>query len=274
MGSGLSDAQVVNTDEARKLHDDLLAGRPEGARHDVDICVFCLDKAKADDESQRSGALPSSDGPDVSEEHTSTDPNTKGGTTDMSDTLSKETHEALLAKAVADATADLSAQLTTVTAERDELAGKNTELAGQVETLTADNTRVNAELDSAQVKLTAATEEVASLKSSIEEAAAKAAKTELASKRAEQVKALGLFTDEYVGEKAEIWADLAEDVWGERLSEWQLIKPAGTDEASTKKTTETASALSGTTGDLTKEPPVETASATKPPARRAVLGLS
>lgn len=264
-----SDAQSVETAEALKLHDDLLASRPADARHDSDICPFCLDRA-SEGTPQRSGALPSSDGPDVSE-HTSTDPNTKGGTTDMSDTISKETHDALLAKAVSDALAEQAAALTAVTTERDELASKNTELAEQVTTLTGDNERLNKDLDAAQVTVKAREDEVASLKDSIAETEAAAAKAEIASKRTEQVKALSLFAEDYIGEKASAWAELTDEAWADRLAEWQRLKPAT--EVASSTNTDTASALSGTSGSIT-EAPTDAASATKKPARRAVLGLS
>jgi chromosome segregation ATPase len=252
-----------------RLHDDLLALQPEGARHDSDICPFCVEKA-----SQSTASDPSGSGrPDVSSK--SENKSTEGGTTPTMSDISQEAHEALLKKAVDDAVAaavkTTEQALATKTEEAAAAVARVTELETQHADLTADNDRLNKELDAAQVSLKSATEEVASLKTAADEAAKKAELAEVASKRAEQVKNLGLFTPEYVSEKASKWAGLDEAAWTEQVDEWKQLKPATATETST---TDAASAMTGTTEDLTKEKQDAASASDKPKARRAALGLA
>jgi regulator of replication initiation timing len=264
-------AHVVTVD-AVKLHDELLAAIPDQARHDTDTCPFCLgkkvDSAQSADATSR--IPPASGGPDVSDNQVT--PNTEGGTpNNMPDIeqISKETHDALLGKAVNDAVAATEKALQTITAERDELKAqvetKTTEAAG----LTTDNERLNKELDTAQVSLKAAKDEVTELKADIAKKDDEAVKAELASKRADQVKNLELFDDTYVQEKASSWAAMDEAAWAERIEEWRQLKPAAVAGGENGKT-DTASVLTGTTDSITKTPPSDT----KPAARRAALGLN
>ena len=187
----------------------------------------------------------------------------------MSD-MTKETHEALLTKAVNDATVATEQALATKTEENKSLAAKNQELESEVASLKADNDRLNGELDTAQVSLKAANEKVDQLESDIAAKDEAARKAEIASKRADQVKNLKLYDDEYVQERASSWAELSDEDWTSRLDEWAKIRPV--DAAATK--TDNASAMSGTSGELTKEPATDAAHETKTPARRAALGLA
>jgi chromosome segregation ATPase len=259
----------VDTAVALKLHDDLLASQPEGARHDSDICPFCVEKAS---QNGSTASDPSGSGrPDVSNQSTSTEGGTK---TPMSD-ISQEAHEALLKKAVADAVAEATqtteAALATKTKEAADAASRVQELETEVAGLKTETDRINKELDAAQVKLTSATEEAASLKKAAEEAAEQAKIAEVASKRGEQVKNLKLFPDDYVGEKASKWASLSDEAWDEQLEEWKRLKPA----SEGTPTTDAASAMTGTSENLTKEQQDAAAAggSDKPKARRSVLGL-
>lgn len=262
----------VETAEAVKLHDDLLASRPDGARHDSDICPICVDKASqtgptASDPSRSGGA-------DVSDSSTSQTNTQEGGTTPkMSDPtmISEETHQALLAKAVADATSATDKALEAKATEATELAGKVETLTTERDTLKADNDRLNKELDTAQVELKAKTDEVAELQKTTEEAAAAAEKQTVASQRADEVKALGLFGDEYVTEKASAWAELSNEDWASRLDEWKQLKPAAAAPKDDKAKKATDTAMSGTSEDLTKGG--DTAADDKVSTRRAALGL-
>jgi len=178
--------------------------------------------------------------------------------------ISRETHEALLEKAVRDANAEVQQTLTAKTeevaalnAQVDTLGKQNADLNSQVE-------RLNKDLDTAQVTLKTATDEVAALRADAAAKQVAAEKAELASKRADQVKTLGLFNPEYIAEKASKWADFADADWNDRVEEWRNLKPAGAPVA------ETASAMSGTSGTLADKP-VDEAKQISP--RRAVLGL-
>lgn len=256
-----------------KLHDDLLANKPEGARHDTDICPFCVDKASQAGSTTSRNPRDGDIAPDVSgqkSQHT----NTEGGTSKTMSDISQETHDALLQKAVADATTTTEKALAAKTDEASTLAGKVETLEAEVATLKADNERLNKDLDTAQVTLKTAQDEVSSLKADIAKKDEDAAKADIASKRTEQVKNLGLFAEEYIGEKASAWAELSDEQWSDRLDEWAKLKPAtSTDGEKTK--TETASAMSGTSGNLTKETTDKANETDKQPsARRAALGLT
>lgn len=259
------DVLLVETAEAVQLHNTLLGTMPEGARHDSDICPFCTDKAfNADSTASRNPPGPA--GPDVSGQDSQHE-NEKGGTSETMTDISQEAHEALVKKAVEDAIAATEKALLTKSEEATEAASKAKELEDEVAKLKSDNDRLNSDLDTAQVTLKTAQDEVETLKADIASKDEAAAITEVASKRSEQVKTLGLFTEDYIGEKAEAWAGLSDDAWSERLDEWAKLKPAG------ETTTDSASALSGTTEKLTDGGNTDTASETKVPARRAILGL-
>ena len=191
----------------------------------------------------------------------------------MTDTasISQEAHEALVRKAVEEATKTVEAALATKTEEVTTLSTKVEELTTEGASLKAENDRLNTELDSAQVKLTAATEEVSSLKKDISEKEEAAKVAEVASKRTEQVKNLKLFDDEFITtERAARWAAQTDEAWTEQLEEWKQLKPA----AATDDKTDAASAMTGTS-DLTKDKKDDTAAgdAGKPTNRRAVLAL-
>lgn len=259
-----SDEPIVSLD-AHKLHDDLLAARPEGARHDEDICPFCVDKATQIGDSQ-SASDPSGSEPSGASHQS---PSTEGGinpTMSDNEMISRETHEALLAKALQDATAALEGQLAAKSIEVEELAKKVDDLTTAKAAADEDNERLNKELDSAQVSLKAATDEIETMKDEAAKREEAARLAELASKRAEQVENLGLFPKEYITEKASAWASMDDSDWAERLEEWRSIKPVPAEGESTDQ----ASAMTGD-GGLTSEPAGE---ATTTPARRAVLGLS
>lgn len=261
------------TVDAVQLHDELLSAMPDQARHDADTCPFCIDKARLDS-AQNADATsripPAERGQDVSDSQVPT--NQEGGTPkNMPETeqISKETHEALLAREVAKAVETTEKALHTITAERDELKAQVETLTSEKATLTADNERLNKELDTAQVELKATKDEVAELKADVAKKEQDAARAELASKRAEQVKNLELFDDKYVQDKASSWAEMDEAAWTERLEEWRQLKPAAAS-GDGGKSTDTASVLTGTSESLTKTPPSDN----KAPARRAALGLA
>lgn len=249
---------------ALKLHDDLLAIQPDGARHDSDICPLCVEKASVSTTSDPSG----SGRPDVSKSKTSTE----GGTNPPMSDISQEAHEALLKKAVDEATKATESALATKTEEAAASTGKVKELEDEVASVKADNDRLNKELDAAQVKLKSAEEEATALKDAAAKAEEEAKLAEVASKRGEQVKNLKLFADDYVAEKASKWAQFDEASWVDQLEEWKQLKPAAT----STETTDAASAMTGTSEELTKESATDAASTTntKPKARRSVLGLA
>lgn len=259
---GKSDATHVEMAVARKLHDDLMAGMPEGARHDRAICQFCIAQDSAASDPSGSGR------PGVIQENSSS---TEGGTNPTMADISQEAHEALLKKAVEEAVKTTEAALQAKIEEAAQATSKVSELEKEKAELTTETERLNKDLDAAQVQLTSATDQVKSLTDDIAKKEEDTRLAEVASKRSDQVKNLKLFPDEYVAEKASKWAAFDEAAWSEQLEEWKQLKPAAPE--AEKATDDKASAMSGTSEDLTKEKPVEKAS-DETPARRAVLGLA
>lgn len=243
---------------ARELHDELLLAKPEGARHDADICSFCVDNAAQ--------VAPVPSGPEAKQPESK-----KGGTTTaMSDnenaptSISMETHQALLEKALKDAVSTTEKALETKIHEKTELEATVKTLTEEKASLETDNARLNTELDTTQLSLKSVSDEFAALKGEIAAKEEAALKTELAAKRTEQVKALALFPEEFIADKATRWADMAEEDWNERVEEWQARKPASTSNI------DSASAMSGTSGDLTTEVAGEVKTTS---TRRSVLGI-
>jgi hypothetical protein len=191
--------------------------------------------------------------------------------------ISQEAHEALVKTAVAEALKISDAALATKTQELAEANTKITSLETEKASLSDDNTRLNKDLDEAQVKLSSATEEVANLKKDAAEKVEAAALAEVASKRSAQVKNLKLFPDDYVtDEKASEWGKLDEAAWDAKVAEWKTLKPT-TPEAGAE--VDAASSMSGASGASTevKDGTADTAaggSEQKPTsAKRLALGL-
>lgn len=185
------------------------------------------------------------------------------------DTISKETHEALLEKATRDATEALAAEVAELKTAKAALEAQVADLSAakevaeeEVASLKEANETLNGDLDTAQVALKAAQDEAAALKADIATKEEEARLAEIASTRADQVRNLGLFGEDYVADKASAWAAMDETAWTERLEEWKAVK--GSAPAASGTPTETASAFSGT-----REAPV----GEQAPARRRVLGL-
>lgn len=227
------------------MHDVLLANQPDGAKHNAEICPFCVEKAS---QSTASGTLPGSlAGPDVSENK-----NTEGGanpTMTDTDMISKETHEALVRQRVEDAVRQNDAALQTMTTERAEATARAEKAETELARVTQENTELNTKLDEAAVNLNTATEKAASLERQIADDTAKREVETKASERASQVKNLGLFPEDYVTEKAQKWASLSDEAWAEQVESWQKLKaPEGTPSGTPA---DTASAMSGTTEGLT-----------------------
>lgn len=245
---------------ARELHDQLLKAKPEGARHDADICSFCVEKA-----SQAAPVPPGPEATNTAPEHT------EGGTTTaMSDNdknmMSVETHEALMEKALREATSATDEALEAKIAEVDSLKGELASLKESNEKLTKEAERLNDELDKAALGLKEAKDKAAALETEKAEREEAARIAEIASQRTEQVRTLGLFEEEYITEKASAWAKLPDTDWAERVEEWTARKPGSQDG-------DQASALSGTSAALTNEGDIASQTTTSSTARRSVLGL-
>lgn len=249
----------MNKIEAKGLHDKLLAAQPEGARHDADICSFCIE----DTSSVQAAPVPP--GP----ESARTEPeSTEGGTTKaMSDndtkTIAYDTHEALLEKALRENSSASEAELAQRATEIETLKNEVASLTEEKAELETDNARINASLDKAQLELKAATDEVAALKQEKADAEEAARKADIASARAEQIRNLGLFEETFIEERASRWAELDQAAWDERVEEWGNARKG---EASA----DTASAMSGGNGDLAQEVAPDN---TQESARRAALAI-
>lgn len=186
----------------------------------------------------------------------------EGGCTSM-DTYTQDVHEALLAKAVEEATAAWVTEKAELAAQVETLTQSATVKDAEIASLKEVNTEVNAKLDTAEVALTAASDKAAALEADIAAKDEEARLSVLATERAAQVRNLKLFPDEVIDEKAARWAELDEPSWTERVEDWKAVSTASG--ATTTTPTETASAFTGT----------QDAPGTAKPgaARRAVLGL-
>jgi regulator of replication initiation timing len=195
----------------------------------------------------------------------------EGGTNQHMDTkpqemmISKETHEALLAKALTDAAAATENDKAELTGKLQELETANAELSTEKSEQAAEVERLTAELDKANLELKSAQDELSALKAEADKQAEEAAKAEIAAARAEQIRSLGLFKEEYITEKSEMWAALEEAAWDERVEEWTAAKEASADASSAPAgEADMASSMTGTR---------EVSTGDKPSARRLVLGL-
>lgn len=179
------------------------------------------------------------------------------------ETLSPEAHQALLDKALQEAGDQSRQQLDVANAKCQELQTDNATLQTDNATLRADVTKLEEELDTAQIAFKAAKDQIKTLKDDIAAREDQARLAEVASARAGQVTALGLFDASYVADKAPGWAALPDQDWASRLEEWAQLRPA------VSASSETASAMTGTSEALT------TVSSEQQPtsAAHAVLGL-
>lgn len=250
----------ASTDRVQQLHDEALGLQPEGATHDRDSCPLCQsgESETPPVEHDRSDA-PTRNAPE---------PESMGGGNqhhmNTDETMTKETHQALLAQAVDKATAEHRTKVTELT---DRLSTTTTELdeaQANVATLTSENERLNGELDTAQVQIKTLGDEKAALAADVAERDERAHLTEVASTRAKQVQNLGLFPAEYVDEQASKWASVSDEDWSDRIEEWKNVKG---EKPSTQTTTETASAMTGSSETE------DNAGATDVTPRQHVLGL-
>lgn len=243
---------------AIELHDRALDLMPEDASHESDECPICIEKAAQQGDAE------------ATDSSSTEDENMEGNmSATQTDTLSQETHDALLRTAVADATAALQRDNEALTEQVEELTSERDEAQTKVSTLEGEVARLNDDLDNVQVELAAAQEKVTELESDIAERDEQAQIREVAQERAKQVRNLNLFSDDAIDEKAERWAALSDEDWAERLEEWKGIQGsnAGGDGAG-DGSTETASAMSGSSEGQ------DEASKKKSSARRAILGLN
>lgn len=182
----------------------------------------------------------------------------------MSDNeMSRETHEALLEKALREASAESVKAMDEAQAKLKDLESEKAGLDEANAALKEENAKLSASLDEAQVALKAAQDKVAELEGVIAQRDEAAKVAEIASARAEQVKGLGLFTEEYIAEKAQAWAGVSEEDWAQRLEEWTKIRPAAAQ-------SDAASAMTGTSESLTDSAAEESHTT----ATQRVLGLA
>jgi hypothetical protein len=255
--------------QAKVLHDQALALMPEGASHPSDTCPFCTPEIAS-----ATGTPSGSDRPATEEAPNNPDTASEGGTEGM-DTITLETHKAevaaAVAKAVADALAPKDAEIATLTSALENKTGEVASLTTKVEELSSENTKLNANLDKAQIDLKTATDEAAALKDEKAQLAETARLADVASARSEQATKLGIFDEKFVTDSAAKWAQLDDAAWTEKVSEWAALKGTSTPEA---QSTDSASALTGTNEGQDDASNNSTTNTPKPRAGRAVLGLN
>lgn len=197
------------------------------------------------------------------------EPDDESAPEELMDTITKETHEALLNQAVAAATAelqgantDLEAQVASLTEERDSALAR-------AETAESETQRLEKDLDTAQVKLKTTEDEVASLRTEIETRDEEQAKAETARERADKVKNLGLFPEEYIQEKAARWAEYSEEDFAELVEDWKKAHETSGGKGDTPATTDTASSMTGSSEGETANKSEEQGT-----PRKRVLGIA
>jgi hypothetical protein len=262
-----SDDPSVDNAQATQLHDLLLAGKPEGAKHNAEICVFCVEKA--------SQSAASGNPPDVSENQS-----TEGGATPtMNDTIqqiSMEAHTALVKQEVEKACQASDQALATQTEKANTATARVTVLETELASVKQELADVNAKRDEDAVKINGLTEENAQLKKDKADDESRRQLEDKSSERAKQVTNLNLFPEAYVTEKAQKWAELSDEAWAEQVESWQKLKPAGDGAGAGEGGGDQASSMTGGDGTLTSTKDDASDSGggeKKTPARRAVLGL-
>jgi chromosome segregation ATPase len=185
--------------------------------------------------------------------------NPEGGTSTMS--VSTEAHEALLAKAVAEAKAQekeaFDAELAGLQAKIDELTRANEAASAELTSLREEAGTSAASLETAQIELKKVTDELEAIKAETARLEAERAKSELAAARADEVRKLDVFTEEFVTERAALWAELSDEAWAARTEEWKSVRTAP------KELVDSASLIKGT-ADVKPS---------QPNHRRVLLGL-
>lgn len=189
--------------------------------------------------------------------------------------ISMEAHEAMQQKAVTDAVAATDAALAKATTDAADAIARADLADKAAADLKTDNERLNKELDEAQVKIKAAEDRASAAEDELKKSKEDAALSEVASKRLDQVKALNLFPEDFITERAERWSKQSEEDWASQVAEWQTLKPAQA--GSETPNGDQASALTGASTDgLSTEKTTDSAAAgdtTKPSPRRLALGL-
>lgn len=201
------------------MHDELLRQMPQGATHDAELCPVC---ARDQHDDAEVAAVK---------------------------TYSEDELQAEVARAVAEATGPLSAQLA-------ELQGKETKasvdaaVAAAVEEHQARITELEAQLDAAVIKANEVTEQHDQLVTFLAETAAETERQTLVaarrSERVAQVAEVTNFSEEDLEKRADRWADMDDAEFAEAL-------------ADLRATTEAAKAALVASGDKTPTTPTATA---------------
>lgn len=184
----------TNSIDVRMIHDLLLDKKPSKASHDASRCPLCV----------------ASD--DGSESHTTDD--TLGG--DVS-TITQDDID----KAVAEATADLRAQLEEMKQEQG-LAEFETRLSEMTEAHEAKVAELQAEIDTAKASAEAAQAQYSELTTLIEEAQAAEEAAAALTVRTEEIKeaVASLFSEEHVAANIDRWAALEPEAFESALADW------------------------------------------------------
>lgn len=179
--------------DAKELHDQLIASKPEGANHDSSTCPLC----KVAPVTAASAVNPSGGGPAVDEK-----------------TFTETELKAAVDKAIAEAITPLEAELTTFRQGQmsADVEQKIAEAKAPLETQIAD---LQSQLDEKVIEAQTASSELASLKTFLDDAAAaEAAQAEVAARveaRKSEVAEVVEFPEEYITANAERWAGMDDE---------------------------------------------------------------
>lgn len=197
---------MSTSSELKVLHDQLLAAKPEAAKHDEATCPLCALGTDASHDTNSGGSMPES--------------------------FTREEVET----AVAAATADLQKRLDELGAQvRDTEVGRA--VADAVAARETEVSDLQAKLDAAEAARTAAENKLTETEqfwadaiATAEEAAQVAARRE---GRVAEAKKAGVLSDAYVDENADRFAAMTDEDFRNRLDEWKAIAAATAGKTST-----------------------------------------
>lgn len=171
--------------EARKIHDTLLASKPEGVDHDVLSCEFCPSPTTTETASAEAVKEIRREEPRMEPIHT------------------QEAADALVESGVNKALAEAN----------EKHAAEVAQLTESLEKAKAEVAELQGKRDEDQITLAAKDEEIATLKGDIAKREEEVARAERLDSRVTEVASVHKFSDDYVVANKERWAEMSDEAF-------------------------------------------------------------